>query len=155
MALIETQDTGNLRRTPLHEQVREALLARIAAGVWRGREGLPNEGQLPIEFGVSQGTIRRALDALEAEGVLERRQGRGTFVRELVAWDELSTDAKHFLFVIAAERPADDPAVTAVETAAGTRSVTYIRNLERGAAEVAAWLERRARIGDRASLPHP
>jgi GntR family transcriptional regulator len=43
---------------------------------------LPSEGQLAAEIGVSQGTVRKALDELAAENLLVRRQGRGTFVAE-------------------------------------------------------------------------
>jgi GntR family transcriptional regulator len=67
---------------PLYQQVRELLLARIAAGVWRPAESLPGEQTLAEELGVSHGTVRKALDSLEAENLIERRQGKGTFVVE-------------------------------------------------------------------------
>jgi GntR family transcriptional regulator len=41
---------------------------------------LPSEQQLGVELGVSQGTVRKAVDALTADGLLLRQQGRGTFV---------------------------------------------------------------------------
>src|SRR3546814_19066859 len=40
----------------------------------------PGENALAAEYGVSRLSIRRSLDALEAESLIERRQGRGTFV---------------------------------------------------------------------------
>jgi GntR family transcriptional regulator len=43
---------------------------------------IPNEFELAAEFGVSQGTARKAMDALAADGLVVRRQGRGTFVVE-------------------------------------------------------------------------
>jgi|TARA_Y100001934_G_scaffold116290_1_gene142310 GntR family transcriptional regulator len=43
---------------------------------------LPSEIQLGVEFGVSQGTARKALDTLAAENLVVRRQGLGTFVAE-------------------------------------------------------------------------
>ena len=43
---------------------------------------LPSEQELARALGVSQGTARKALDSLTSEGVLVRRQGRGTFVAE-------------------------------------------------------------------------
>lgn len=67
---------------PLYQQVRELLLARIASGAWRPAEALPSEHALAAELGVSQGTVRKALDALAAESVLERRQGKGTYVTQ-------------------------------------------------------------------------
>lgn len=67
---------------PLYQQVRELLLARIASGVWRPAESLPSEQTLAGELGVSHGTVRKALDSLAADNLVERRQGKGTFVVE-------------------------------------------------------------------------
>ncbi len=67
-------------RQPLYAQVREHLLARIRGGEWGAGETLPNEHILSTDFDVSIGTIRRAVAELEANGVLVRKQGRGTFV---------------------------------------------------------------------------
>ncbi|NNU80497.1 GntR family transcriptional regulator [Halovulum dunhuangense] len=67
---------------PLYLQVREALTARIADGEWKAGEALPSEFALAAQMGVSQGTVRKALDAMAADNLLERRQGRGTFVPE-------------------------------------------------------------------------
>lgn len=65
---------------PLYQQVREVLLAQISAGAWRHSEPLPSETALADSLGVSQGTVRKALDSLVAENLVERRQGKGTFL---------------------------------------------------------------------------
>ena len=65
---------------PLYAQVRELLVARIARGEWAPGEALPSEGQIAADLNVSQGTVRKALDAMTADRLLVRRQGRGTFV---------------------------------------------------------------------------
>ena len=67
---------------PLYPQVYDIIVRRIADGVWRSGEALPSEHALGIELKVSQGTIRKVLDALTAEKILERRQGKGTFIAE-------------------------------------------------------------------------
>ncbi len=67
-------------RKPLYAQVREQLMARIRGGEWGAGENLPNEYVLSSEFDVSIGTVRRAVADLEANGVLVREQGRGTYV---------------------------------------------------------------------------
>lgn len=67
---------------PLYVQVRELMIGRMVQGVWKPGAVLPSEIQLAEEFGVSQGTVRKALDALAAENLVIRRQGRGTFVAE-------------------------------------------------------------------------
>ncbi len=67
---------------PLYAKVRALLMERIRSGAWRPGQLIPNEFEIAAEFGVSQGTARKALDALAAEGLVVRRQGRGTFVVE-------------------------------------------------------------------------
>jgi GntR family transcriptional regulator len=58
------------------------MVRKVAQGVWRPGASLPSEQNLAREMGVSQGTMRKVLDALTAENLLERRQGKGTFVAE-------------------------------------------------------------------------
>jgi GntR family transcriptional regulator len=70
---------------PLYLQVRDLMVRRLASGAWRPGEALPNEFQLADEFGVSQGTVRKALDELAAQNLLDRRQGKGTFVAQHTA----------------------------------------------------------------------
>lgn len=68
------------RFRPLYRQISELLTARLATGHWRPGEPLPSETDLAREYGVSQGTLRKAVDDLVARRLLVRRQGRGTFV---------------------------------------------------------------------------
>jgi len=65
---------------PLYRQVKAMFVRRLVDGVWAPGASLPSEGQLAAEIGVSQGTVRKALDELAVENLLVRRQGRGTFV---------------------------------------------------------------------------
>lgn len=64
---------------PLYLQVKE-LLTRSLAAEWGPGETIPSELELAARFGVSQGTVRKAIDALAADNLLVRRQGKGTFV---------------------------------------------------------------------------
>jgi GntR family transcriptional regulator len=73
-------DTPGYR--PLYRQVYDIMVRKVAQGVWRPGASLPSEQNLAREMGVSQGTMRKVLDALTAENLLERRQGKGTFVAE-------------------------------------------------------------------------
>ncbi len=68
---------------PLYSQVRDLLASQISAGQWAPGKTLPNESILARTFGVSIGTIRRAVEGLEDLGIVVRRQGRGTFVAGL------------------------------------------------------------------------
>lgn len=66
--------------SPLYRQIRERLVHSLQAGEWRPGESIPSELELAARYGVSQGTVRKAIDALSADHLLVRRQGRGTFV---------------------------------------------------------------------------
>ncbi|MDH3738447.1 MAG: GntR family transcriptional regulator [Alphaproteobacteria bacterium] len=67
---------------PLYAQVEEIIRQRLIDNYWNPGEALPSEMQLAAELGVSQGTVRKALNDMVAENLLVRRQGRGTFVSE-------------------------------------------------------------------------
>jgi len=73
-------DTPGYR--PLYRQVYDILVRKIAESAWKPGEMIPSEQVLAREMGVSHGTVRKVLDALTAENLLLRRQGKGTFVAE-------------------------------------------------------------------------
>ncbi len=70
---------------PIYLQVCDALTERIAKGEWKPGQAIPNEIELARDLGVSSGTVRKALDLLESNRMLTRRQGRGTFVTDPAA----------------------------------------------------------------------
>ncbi len=65
-----------------HDTISRALRAEIASGTYETSGKLPSEAQLVERFGVSRPTIARALRDLQTEGLIERRAGSGTFVRQ-------------------------------------------------------------------------
>ena len=67
---------------PLYKQVYDLLVDRLANRHWKPSEPLPSEFALADELGVSQGTVRKALNQMVDEQLLTRRQGKGTFVAE-------------------------------------------------------------------------
>lgn len=64
----------------LYREVKRKLIADIASGAVPPGGALQSETELAKRFGVSIGTVRRAVDELVAEHLLVRQQGRGTFV---------------------------------------------------------------------------
>jgi GntR family transcriptional regulator len=64
----------------LYRQVEAILRDQIADGQLRAGDRLPPEEALRAQFGVSRGTLRQALEGLERDGLVERSQGRGTYV---------------------------------------------------------------------------
>jgi GntR family transcriptional regulator len=67
--------------TPLWRQLADILRAQIESGELSAGRVMPSENTLSQQHGLARGTVVKALDALEREGLVERIQGRGTFVR--------------------------------------------------------------------------
>ena len=129
--------------SPLYQQVKSVLLQRLVDGVWAPGSLLPSEIQLAAEIGVSQGTVRKALDELAAENLLVRRQGRGTFVAEhderriLFQFFKLVPDHGERRFpesavldVAVAAADAEESAALAIEPGAGVIRIRRLRALD-------------------------
>ena len=71
------------KRSLSYETVKTSIQQRIADGGWQPGVRLPSERELVQEFGCTRMTVHRALRELEAEGLIERRQGSGSYVAEL------------------------------------------------------------------------
>jgi GntR family transcriptional regulator len=71
---------GRFSTRPLYLQVKDMLIQRIVSCAWKPGAAIPNEIELSRELGISVGTVRKALDEMEGEHLISRRQGRGTFV---------------------------------------------------------------------------
>jgi len=63
-----------------YKEVKSGILAALSAKEWKGGEAIPSEKRLSERFGVSIGTLRKAIDELVADNILVRHQGLGTFV---------------------------------------------------------------------------
>ncbi len=72
----------NAGPVPLYHQLKLALHQEIERGIYKPGDRLPSEPELIREYGVSRITVRQALDELEAEGLIVRRHGKGTYVAE-------------------------------------------------------------------------
>jgi GntR family transcriptional regulator len=68
------------RKEPLYAMIQRDLLAKIERGAWSIGHRLPSEDELQAQYGVSRGTVRKALSELELEGYVSRTSGKGTFV---------------------------------------------------------------------------
>jgi len=68
-------------RLPRYQRIRDSIAARIAAGEWKAGDCIASEAELAAAYGVAVGTVRRAVDKLETDGLIERAHGKGMFVR--------------------------------------------------------------------------
>jgi len=66
--------------TPLYKEIKRQMMEALTGGEWKPGEAIPAERRLSERYGISIGTVRKAIDELVAENILIRQQGRGTFV---------------------------------------------------------------------------
>jgi GntR family transcriptional regulator len=134
---------------PLHHQVHGHLAALIRDGAWPPGEALPGEPALCAHYGVSRGTLRHALQELARAGLIERHQGRGSFVRGPKREGAIAGDYRRFR----AEGPPLDSGcqVISLRRAPAPAEVARILALPRGGL---AWRMERLRTlqGEKAAL---
>ncbi|MBM3560917.1 MAG: GntR family transcriptional regulator, partial [Alphaproteobacteria bacterium] len=95
--LLKTYDRS---RVPLYLQVASALRQRIEARQWLPGQKISTLVELEREFQVARVTVRQAVGILREEGLLNCRQGRGTFVAETAPsrhWLKLATSWDHLI----------------------------------------------------------
>lgn len=81
------------QRLPRYLALRDDLAYKISDGRWNFVEPIPSESSLAKHYGVSLGTVRRAIEELVREGIVERRQGSGTYIRR----SDFSGSLSHYL----------------------------------------------------------
>ena len=68
--------------SPLYAQIMERIRMDILQGIYPVGSKIPTEHELEVRYTVSRVTVRRALQELTAAGLLQRKQGKGTFVSQ-------------------------------------------------------------------------
>lgn len=63
-------------------KIADDLRDKILSGRWQAGDRLPTEGQLATTYGVTRGTIRRATDWLQEQGLVKKKVGSGIYVLE-------------------------------------------------------------------------
>lgn len=82
MTLSHNPPLPEIYSIPLYIQIAEGLIGQIETGELAPGAQLPPERELSERLGVNRMTLRRALRVLEAQGLILRRQGVGTFIAE-------------------------------------------------------------------------
>jgi DNA-binding FadR family transcriptional regulator len=82
-------DISPLIKRSLVDQALEQLRLRITEGVWTVGQRLPTEPELCAELGISRNTVREAMRVLAFSGLIEIRQGDGSYLRAVI--DPLDT----------------------------------------------------------------
>lgn len=129
-----------IRRQSLPEQVIEAMRARIADGRWPVGQRIPTEPELVDLLGVGRNAVREATRALSHAGLLDARQGQGTYVRatsELAAALRRRAVSARMLEVLEVRRALESEAAG---LAAERRTAGDLARIDRAAAErLACW----------------
>ncbi|MBF6036213.1 GntR family transcriptional regulator [Pseudomonas sp. P155] len=114
-------------RLPLYQRLRDQLAEQIAKNRWRPGEAIPTEAALSAEYQLSTGTVRKAIDALVSEGILERQQGRGTFIRRAQFQSSLF---RFFRFqTVSGERQVPESRILSIEPVAAPSAVAQALGL--------------------------
>jgi GntR family transcriptional regulator len=97
MRAVRRNPSVDLDRSAVSRYLQLASLfrRRIEAGDWPIGQQTPTVDDLAVECGVARATVRKALDMLEDEGLIERYRAKGTFVRQRPRqqlWCEVATD---------------------------------------------------------------
>ncbi len=75
---------------PLYERIKGALREGIVSGLYAPASLLPSEAALGAQFGASRITVRQALADLQNEGLIYRRHGKGSFVSQPKAFQNVT-----------------------------------------------------------------
>ncbi|MCI8895008.1 MAG: GntR family transcriptional regulator [Lachnospiraceae bacterium] len=86
---MQMLDTTSI--VPLYKQLKDLLLSDIKEGRLKVNQRIPTELELSQQFQISRMTVRKALAELVDEGVLAKKQGKGTFVQEEKMTEDLSS----------------------------------------------------------------
>lgn len=110
---------------PLYKEVKRLLTQSLIEGEWPAGAALPSETRLAQRFNVSIGTLRKAIDELVAEGVVNRHQGRGTFV----ATHNASRLMFHFFHIVGRDGRVEYPATRTLAFRRGKASAAESQRL--------------------------
>ena len=121
--MIELED-----RRPLYRRLRDQIAQEIVKNRWGPGQQLPTEAVFISKYNVSSGTIKKALDILEADGLIERIQGSGTFVRR-PDWSNIHTHSIRYFGSAGDQRPLRSR-IFAREALSGPPEVTSVLQLE-------------------------
>ena len=71
----------HVRTKKLSDEIMERIESMLIDGTFLSGQKMPSERELALKFAVSRPSVREAIQKLEAKGLVERKQGGGTFVK--------------------------------------------------------------------------
>ena len=130
-----------IRHTPVANQVNEVLRQRMLEGDYLPGARLPSESELSKEFGVSRATVRTVLARMEAEGLILRKQGDGTYVNEHI--QDVNTHLGGLWeFSRLIESSGYKPTIQSLEISTRPATPEEVERLHLGPGEPVVWMQR-------------
>lgn len=108
---LQRPDTPMFYKVSLSDRLAQSLVQQISRGTLKRGEQLPTETELCEIHGVSRITVRRALEAVQKKGLIERTAGKGTFVSGRNRIAEWQLDSIEDLVKFIAETRTDVPKI--------------------------------------------
>lgn len=71
---------NNSKKIPSYVPIYNKLYSDIISGIYNNGDSLPSESTLTKEYGVSRHTLRQALTVLSEDGLIQKKQGKGTII---------------------------------------------------------------------------
>lgn len=133
------------RDAPIYRQLAEQLSAEIREGYKPG-DLLPSEGSLTVRFGVNRLTLRRAMEELVNNGLIERKRGVGAYVLD-GAIDYPLQNRTRFTATLTELGHSTNTRILGRETLRASGGVARILRLEPG--ETVLWIETLRSVDDR------
>ena len=119
---------------PLYQQIKTLITQNLISGAWGPGAAIPSEMELASRYGVSQGTVRKAIDELAAEKIVVRRQGKGTYV----ATHTEETVKLRFLRLVAADGSKEllDNKLLSCERSKASAAIAGMLDIKTGSAVI-------------------
>lgn len=119
---------------PLYQQIKALITQSLITGEWGPGAAIPSEMELAARYGVSQGTVRKAIDELAAENIVVRRQGKGTYV----ATHSEETVKLRFLRLVAADGSNEllDNKLLSCERSKASADIARLLDIKSGSAVI-------------------
>jgi len=125
---VELNRTGDA----LHFKVKESIIQLIKKGEYTPHTQLPTEAEFCDKYGVSRTTIRTALQQLQLEGYVYRKQGKGTFVSGQKVTQVLTSTVKNFTEQLTTQGKSPTTKVLGLTVIESDAFLSELFNLQKG-----------------------
>jgi GntR family transcriptional repressor for pyruvate dehydrogenase complex len=91
------RNMNEIKKTSLSDKITAEIINDIERGIYKPGDRMPNIKELGIAFGVSAISVRAALHQLQTMGILDIRQGKGTYIRDRIGTNAITNNIRYLL----------------------------------------------------------